>query len=169
MRRPRLARDCIQGAWHRVKWSLKLCTPDSKPAEATQIAKPEASVPVPVPVPEEAQAKLVQNNELLESLPAEIRRHLLSTLEYDRLKALVQAFPVYHQQYLLGRQHLLCKCLEMTLGSNIIVDAWAVHQSSLDDFSEATHHRDSHSVSRILPEPPLFIVPDFILEYAYLG
>ena len=64
-------------------------------------------------------------------LPAEIRRHLLSTLEYDGLKALVHASPFYHQQYLLDRQHLLCQCFEITLGKNI-VDACAVYQSELE-------------------------------------
>ena len=44
--------------------------------------------------------------------------------------------PVYHQQYLLDRQNLLCQCLEKTLGSNTIVDAWAVHQSGFVDFSQ---------------------------------
>lgn len=68
----------------------------------------------------------------LENLPAEIRRHLLLALEYEALKALVHASPVYHQQYLLDRKHLLCACLETTLGSSTIHDACAVYQSRLD-------------------------------------
>lgn len=138
MRRNRLARNCIQRVWKRAKLSLRLGRPDSETMAAphvipAQITKSET--PAPVPVPEKSQTKKFDNN-ALESLPAEIRRLLLSTLEYDELKALVHASPVYHQQYLLDRQPLLCNCSETTLGSNTIVDAWAVYQSGFVDFSE---------------------------------
>ncbi|ROV96519.1 hypothetical protein VMCG_07799 [Cytospora schulzeri] len=65
----------------------------------------------------------------LESLPPEVRRYLLSTLDLPRLKALVRASPTFHQQYLLDRKYLLCRSLEKTLGS-VTVDAYAVHQSA---------------------------------------
>lgn len=64
----------------------------------------------------------------LESLPPEVRRQLLSTMDLEGLQALVRASPTFHQQYLEDRRYLLCKCLEMTLGS-VTVDAYAVHVS----------------------------------------
>lgn len=69
----------------------------------------------------------------LEILPAEIRRHLLLTLEYEALQALVYASPIYHQQYLLDRKHHLCACLETTLGRSTIHDACAVYHSSVNN------------------------------------
>jgi hypothetical protein len=53
----------------------------------------------------------------LETMPPEIRRHLLSTLELAGLKALVHASPTLHEQYLLERRFLPCSSLEVTLGS----------------------------------------------------
>lgn len=44
-------------------------------------------------VPEDAHTEAP-----LETLQADIRRHLLFTLEYESLKALVHASPIYHQQ-----------------------------------------------------------------------
>ena len=66
------------------------------------------------PLPEESTIDLVRIEALLGNLPAEIRRHVPFTLEYDEPKALVHTSPVYHQQYLLGRQHLLHECLVTT-------------------------------------------------------
>lgn len=63
----------------------------------------------------------------LEALPAEIRRQILFSSEYEALRALVHASPIYHQQYLPDRYHLLCKCLVTALGSpTMAVDAYAV-------------------------------------------
>lgn len=62
----------------------------------------------------------------LDSLPPEIRRYLLSTLEIPQLKALVYTSAIFHQQYILDRKYLLCTCLERTLGS-VTVDAYAAH------------------------------------------
>lgn len=81
------------------------------------------------PLPEESTIDLVRIEALLGNLPAEIRRHVPFTLEYDEPKALVHTSPVYHQQYLLDCQRLLCKCLEANLGS-VTTDTCAVHQSS---------------------------------------
>ncbi|PYI00312.1 hypothetical protein BO78DRAFT_293494, partial [Aspergillus sclerotiicarbonarius CBS 121057] len=72
----------------------------------------------------------------LESLPAEIRIEILSILELESLASLVRASPVYHQQYLLGRKHLLFQYLEATLG-DIFVEACAVYTSGSKGFSEA--------------------------------
>lgn len=54
-------------------------------------------------------------------------------MDLKGLKALVSASPVYFQQYLQDRQHLLCECLETTLGC-VAIDACAVYQSGLVDF-----------------------------------
>lgn len=72
----------------------------------------------------------------IESLPPEIRTHILSMVELEGLKRLVHASPVYHQQYLLFRKSLLFQSLENTM-KNITLEACAVHQSSLKTFSEA--------------------------------
>ena len=77
---------------------------------------------------------LIYDNAPFENFPAEIRRYLLSMLEYEGLKALVHASPVYHQQYLLDRQRLLCECLASILGGDT-TDAYAVYRSGLVEFS----------------------------------
>lgn len=77
--------------------------------------------------PEAHQPKLVHDDAPLESVPAEIRHHLLSILDFEGLKALTFASPIYLQQYLLDREHLLSECRERKLGNtNIIMDACAV-------------------------------------------
>ncbi|KAJ5264420.1 hypothetical protein N7505_008341, partial [Penicillium chrysogenum] len=65
----------------------------------------------------------------LETLPAELRRHILLRVEIDSLKALVQASPIYFHQYQLDRKKILCGSLEVTLG-NALADAYAVQMSS---------------------------------------
>ncbi|KGO78401.1 hypothetical protein PITC_068640 [Penicillium italicum] len=70
----------------------------------------------------------------LENLPSEIRRHILSMVDIDSLKTLVQASPVYFHQYRRDRKLLLCQSLESTLGS-VTADAYAVHKSSSMEFS----------------------------------
>lgn len=125
-----LARNCIQRVRNSAKLSFRLGRPDSETTAASHIIPAQ----ITESKSEESRAKNVHNN-ALERLPAEIRRRILSILEYDGLKALVHASPVYHQQYLLEHQNLLCKCLEITLGGNTIVDAWAVYQSGLVEFS----------------------------------
>lgn len=59
----------------------------------------------------------------LESLPAEVRRHILSVMDLPRLKALIRASPTYHQQYHLDRRYLLSASLQVTLGS-VSLDAY---------------------------------------------
>lgn len=57
------------------------------------------------------------HNAPLQSLPPEIRQQIPGALEYDDLRAFVHASPVFHEQYLLDRRTILCKCLERALGS----------------------------------------------------
>ncbi|KAK3899646.1 hypothetical protein C8A05DRAFT_17951 [Staphylotrichum tortipilum] len=65
----------------------------------------------------------------LETLPAELRLHILRFVsQLGDLKALVRASPVFHQQYLLDRQHLLGNALRTTLGT-VLVDAQALQRS----------------------------------------
>lgn len=47
-----------------------------------------------------------------------------SNWNYDTLKALVHASPVYHQQYLPDRQGLPCKCLERNISKLTILGAY---------------------------------------------
>ncbi|KAN0075629.1 hypothetical protein V8E54_006899, partial [Elaphomyces granulatus] len=93
-------------------------------------AAPRSLVPV-LPV----RARSPQPNAPLENLPPELRRHLLSILELEELSALVHASPVFHQQYLLDRRSLLCKCLETTL-RGVTVDARGVYQTRVADFAD---------------------------------
>lgn len=53
----------------------------------------------------------------LESLPPEVRRHLLSVLDLPLLKALVRASPTFHQQYLYDRKYILRRSIKNTFGS----------------------------------------------------
>lgn len=146
---------------HKIKWLIRPRRPDPKSPVTPHVA-PEQSIAqsepsVPDPVPEESHDKLIRNSAPLENLPAEIRRHLLSTLDYKGLKALVHASSIYHQQYLLDRHHLLCKCLETTLGGNT-TGACAVYQSGLVEFSKTrteeiiTQFLESYGNSRFLPQ-----------------
>lgn len=66
---------------------------------------------------------------MLENLPPELHRLLLSTLGIEELQSLVFASPVIYRQYLLDRRYLLCKCLDVTLGP-VVVDAHAVYLAS---------------------------------------
>ncbi|CAG7918833.1 unnamed protein product [Penicillium olsonii] len=82
----------------------------------------------------------------LEALPPEIRRHLLAMMEFDEIKALVHASLVYHQQYLLDRRWLLCRCLDNTL-RRVNIEVILVWQSGSASFAET---RDRTAVSAIL-------------------
>ncbi|KAL2827856.1 hypothetical protein BJY01DRAFT_228924 [Aspergillus pseudoustus] len=82
----------------------------------------------------------------LENLPPEVRRQILSASCFDSLNALVHASPVYHQQYLLDRWHILCDSLKLTLGS-VFVDAYTAFKCGQVDFLKT---RSSESVTRIL-------------------
>lgn len=75
--------------------------------------------------------KREQIRDQLQSLPPEVRRYLLSLLDLPRLRGLVRASPIYHQQYLHDRHYLLSSSIETTL-SNATVDAYAVYILSKD-------------------------------------
>ncbi|KHN97566.1 uncharacterized protein MAM_04581 [Metarhizium album ARSEF 1941] len=107
--------------------AASVTTINSSPSRT--VVAPRSSVPASVP-------EGSQFNAPLESLPAEIRRQLLSTLKFEELRALVLASSVLHRQYLRDRRYLLCKCLETTL-YGAVVDAFAVYQSSSADFSNS--------------------------------
>ena len=107
----------IKRIWHGLK---KLFKPNYKSTTAPRVNSTRSislyEASLPVPVPEGSQAKPARNKLLLENFPADIRRHFLFTLDYGGLRALVHASPVYHQQYLLDRQYLLCGCLRNSFG-----------------------------------------------------
>lgn len=128
----------MKRAWHRFQRFLKPHRSDPKPTAAN-------APPQPVPTHQSDNSVLISvplnvrpfKDAPLEDLPAEIRRHLLSILEYERLKCLVHASPIYHHHYLLDRQYILCKCLENTFGSRVMMtDACAIYQSGLLNLSE---------------------------------
>ena len=77
----------------------------------------------------------------LEALPPEVRRHLLTMMEFNELRALVRASPLYHEQYLLERQWLLSQCVDKLLGS-VNIEASLVCQSSTAGFAQ-TRTRES--------------------------
>ncbi|KAJ5947140.1 hypothetical protein N7466_000155 [Penicillium verhagenii] len=77
----------------------------------------------------------------LEALPPEIRRHLLTMMEFNGLRALVHASPLYHEQNLLDRQWLLGQCVDKLLGS-VNIEASLVCQSSTAGFAQ-TRTRES--------------------------
>ncbi|PYH66547.1 uncharacterized protein BO88DRAFT_468920 [Aspergillus vadensis CBS 113365] len=79
----------------------------------------------------------------LETLPPEIRVQILFLLDLEGLKSLVQASPVYHDQYLLDRRRLLLKCLATTLGS-IFFEACIVQETSSVSFSQTRNHDRIH-------------------------
>lgn len=67
----------------------------------------------------------------LESLPAELRSQILSSLaSLDDLKAAVQASPVLYQQYRADRKPILDRVLRTTLGEHVFVDAFAAQKSA---------------------------------------
>lgn len=73
-------------------------------------------------------------NAPLENLPPEVRRHLLFFMDFESLRTLIHASPVYHEQYLLDRRLFLCNLLAPELHM-IISDACAVDQSGSRGFS----------------------------------
>ncbi|KAG6013302.1 hypothetical protein E4U43_007370 [Claviceps pusilla] len=92
-------------------------SPKAPPAPATEQECPRAA------------PRIHGRNSMLENLPPELHRVLLSTLDIEELRNLVFASPVIYRQYLLDRRYLLCKCLDVTLGP-VVVDAHAVHLAS---------------------------------------
>ncbi|RDL30361.1 uncharacterized protein BP5553_10239 [Venustampulla echinocandica] len=120
--------------------------PHTIPILERQVAPVSVSVPVPENLLVEPAGDIPQLNATLENLPPEIRRQLLSVLGLEELSALVHASSTFHQQYLLDRKSLLCKCLATTLRS-ATVDACAVYRSSLASFLDA---RTGETVTQFL-------------------
>ncbi|OKL55270.1 hypothetical protein UA08_09426 [Talaromyces atroroseus] len=95
----------------------------------------------------------------IENFPSEIRILLLSVMDLEALKSFVRASPVYHQQYLLYREHLLRQCLEITLGS-ISLGAFAVHKSSLKTFSKTrTINKVAHLLDSYKASSTHYLIP----------
>ncbi len=69
----------------------------------------------------------------LENLLPELQLQLLSMLDFEELKALIPASPVFHSRYRLDRRYVLCKFLDRTLRS-VAVDAYFVYQSGVPGF-----------------------------------
>ncbi|CAG7929009.1 unnamed protein product [Penicillium olsonii] len=82
----------------------------------------------------------------LEALPPEIRRHILTILEFNGLRALVHASPIYHKQYLMDRRWLLGQCVDKLLGS-VNIEASLVCQSRTTGFART---RTRESIASIL-------------------
>ena len=134
--------------WYGFRQLLAPPTPRVGPTQSMismQGPEPEPE-PEPGPGPEKSQRKIPCSSAPLENLPAEIRRYLLFTLDYEELKTLINASPIYHQQYLLDRQCLRRSCLERTLGY-FSADACAVYESGMDDFLKA---RTPKSVAHLI-------------------
>ncbi|KAI1388386.1 uncharacterized protein F4822DRAFT_429011 [Hypoxylon trugodes] len=77
-----------------------------------------------------------QLKSLVEDLPPELRRHILSFLPLSDLRNFVRASPYYHAQYREDRLYILRSSLYNTL-SNVTIDAFAVHCSRSRKFIEA--------------------------------
>ncbi|KAJ5679321.1 hypothetical protein N7462_007565 [Penicillium macrosclerotiorum] len=115
-------------------------TAEVGPPEINPQSQREAS---PVKTPRNSSA---QGHAYLENLPPEIRRYLLSSLEWEELDVLVHASPVFHQQYVLDRRMFLSQSLEDIL-QNVPVEASLVYQSSSLGFAKA---RDGGTVALLL-------------------
>ncbi|KAL4952338.1 hypothetical protein BDW69DRAFT_167965 [Aspergillus filifer] len=102
------------------------------PADAERQSSSTAALPHETNEPSAPESER-QLNAPLENLPPEVRRHIFSMMEFEGLKALIHASPVYYQQYFLDRCYILGNSLETTLGP-IFIDAYAVYQSSHHDF-----------------------------------
>lgn len=94
----------------------------------------------------------------LESLPAELRRHILSLLDLTDLKSLQQASPTFHQQYLQDQSYVLRKSLERTLG-DICLDAYATQlimtqKIDSDGLIELYWDRDMYTSQLLLARIP---------------
>ncbi|KAK4143152.1 uncharacterized protein C8A04DRAFT_29169 [Dichotomopilus funicola] len=113
----------------------------------------------------------------LESLPPEIRRHILLTLDLEEIFTIIQASAIFYQQYLLDRTTILRSSLRRTLGGAVIV-ARALHRfnhvrmlkkrgpetyEALDDFRhllDASHSQPSTDTQLTDDE-----VLDMVVEY----
>lgn len=113
----------------RLKRAIGISKRSTKAAVATvtSVAAPERDVETHTDKSAEKSPRVTHGEPSeIESLPPEVRRHLLSRLDLPELKALVHASPTFHQQYLLDRHYILPQSLEETLGC-VLTDAVTVH------------------------------------------
>lgn len=89
-----------------------------------------------VAAPDTDNGEVQKYDSSLESLPAEVRRHILSVMDLPQMKALIRASPTYHQQYRLDRRYLLKAALQVALGS-VYLDAYITQKAMASQ--EATH------------------------------
>lgn len=110
---------------------------DSTATSATVVAADNLAYPPELmAAPDTDNGEVQKDDSGLESLPAEVRRHILSVMDLPRLKALIRASPTYHQQYRLDRRHLLSAALQVALGS-VYLDAYITQKAMASQ--EATH------------------------------
>lgn len=101
-----------------------------------------------------------------ESLPFDIRHQILLRVDFlEDLRALVQASPIYHAQYLLRREFWLWRCLWLEM-SNVVIDAYTADlgntrafrrkrtRRQVLDFAAAYHSRRSRTSLDTLPTLP---------------
>lgn len=103
---------------------------------ADNLAYPPELIAAPATDAGELEARVCDSG--LESLPAEVRRHILSVMDLARLKALTRASPTYHQQYRLDRRYLLTAALQVALGS-VSWDAYITQKAMVSQEAQATH------------------------------
>jgi hypothetical protein len=136
-------------------------------------AEPDTVMPEPTethpPEPTEDGDEGPHGPDLIEELPAEVRRHILSVLSFDELKALVHASPVFHQQYRHDRAYVLSSVLESELQS-VTVDAYAVNkltsmrdpEMDIAEFLTQTYAQRAVSLRRV-PEDELLEMVAFLM------
>ncbi|KAK7956459.1 uncharacterized protein PG986_005681 [Apiospora aurea] len=100
-----------------------------EPIEELTATSPDCSEPEnggPVPASIMKQRKDGSSTSRLESLPAELRSQVLSSVpDLLSLRALVRASPVLHAQYLHDRSAILCSCMEREL-DGFVLDSYAL-------------------------------------------
>lgn len=95
-----------------------------------------------------------------ETMPAEIRLHILSFLKFAELKTVVHASPVYHELYTVNRTRILLRSIYSTLGS-IAPEVYAIYRTSTKetflnwDHEKITQLCDDLGKSRVQPESEL--------------
>ncbi|KAK8080281.1 hypothetical protein PG997_008099 [Apiospora hydei] len=100
-----------------------------EPIEELTATSPDCSEPENggrVPANIMNQRKDDSSTSRLESLPAELRSQILSSVpDLLSLRALVRASPVLHAQYLHDRSAILCSCMEREL-DGFVLDSYAL-------------------------------------------
>lgn len=148
---------------------------DSTVTSATVVAADNLAYPPELTAAPNTDAGEVQKNDSnLESLPAEVRRHILSVMDLPRLEALIRASPTYHQQYRLDRRYLLDAALQVALGS-VALDAYVTQKAMasqemtpesfsgvLDIWEERLPHSSSFQLGTIAEDEVLNMVSFYL-------